>query len=120
MARKRKDINLFEKSREIQKTGRLSDKDYLDMLEENSSAPRKEPESTPESTLAPGAKKEQWVRHTFVITPENLQALRDIVHTIKSTGNYQYSQKQALDEAINLLKAKVEAEMGEIHPAPKS
>ncbi|UZS00125.1 hypothetical protein [Chondrinema litorale] len=122
---KRKDINIFDQSRKVKETKRVSDMDYLDAFEEPPVRKKEEvvepklQESAPEETFESkkkerGKKDKEWVRYTFIIKPENLEELKDIVHTIKSTGDYQYSQKQALDDAIKLLKAQTQKRIGEI------
>ncbi|TPG59476.1 hypothetical protein [Hymenobacter nivis] len=45
------------------------------------------------------------VRQTFVVGRGHLEQLRDYVHARRSQGEYTYSQKQALQEALNLLFA---------------
>lgn len=124
MPRKRGNTNIFKQSKQIQETGRLSDMDYLDNFEQlDEPEPKEEKKEAVESR--PAAKKptkkppkQKWTRTTFIVSPESLEDLKDIVHTVKSTGNYQYSQKQALHEAIKLLKAKVGKEVGKIDKAP--
>ncbi|MEM1137277.1 MAG: hypothetical protein AAGI07_15670 [Bacteroidota bacterium] len=114
---KRKDINIFDKGRKVANSGRVSDMDYLDAFEENlPGRDIKKVESKPDVARSSSnvKKNKEWVRHTFIIKPENLEDLKDIVHTVKSTGEYQYSQKQALDDAIKLLKMKIEKTVGEI------
>jgi hypothetical protein len=45
------------------------------------------------------------VRQTFVLSRHHLERLRDYVHARRSGGDYTYSQKQALQEALDLLFA---------------
>lgn len=45
------------------------------------------------------------VRQTFVVGRHHLERLRDYVHARRSQGEYTYSQKQALQEALDLLFA---------------
>lgn len=45
------------------------------------------------------------VRQTFVVGRGHLEQLRDYVHARRSAGDYTYSQKQALQEALDLLFA---------------
>ena len=45
------------------------------------------------------------VRQTFVLGRGHLEQLRDYVHARRSQGDYTYSQKQALQEALDLLFA---------------
>lgn len=45
------------------------------------------------------------VRQTFVLSRGHLEQLRDFVHARRSQGEYTYSQKQALQDALDLLFA---------------
>lgn len=45
------------------------------------------------------------VRQTFVLSRDHLEQLRDYVHARRVQGDYTYSQKQALQEALDLLFA---------------
>lgn len=45
------------------------------------------------------------VRQTFVLSHAHLERLRDYVHDHRVRGEYLYSQKQALEEALDLLFA---------------
>ena len=45
------------------------------------------------------------VRQTFVLSRGHLEQLRDYVHARRAHGDYTYSQKQALQEALDLLFA---------------
>jgi hypothetical protein len=45
------------------------------------------------------------VRQTFVISRNHLEQLRDLVHARRTAGDYAYSQKQAMQEALDLLFA---------------
>ena len=47
----------------------------------------------------------EGVRQTFVVGRGHLEQLRDYVHARRSEGEYTYSQKQALQEALDLLFA---------------
>jgi hypothetical protein len=47
------------------------------------------------------------MRQTFVVSSIQLEQLRDYVHSRRVQGNYEYSQKQALQEALDLLFASV-------------
>ncbi|TVT36913.1 hypothetical protein FNT36_23880 [Hymenobacter setariae] len=44
-------------------------------------------------------------RQTFVLSRHHLERLRDYVHARRAGGDYTYSQKQALQEALDLLFA---------------
>lgn len=47
----------------------------------------------------------EGVRQTFVLSRGHLEQLRDYVHARRSQGEYTYSQKQALQEGLDLLFA---------------
>ena len=47
----------------------------------------------------------EGVRQTFVLNRGHLEQLRDYVHARRAQGDYTYSQKQALMEALDLLFA---------------
>jgi hypothetical protein len=51
-----------------------------------------------------------YVRHTVMFFPEDLEFLKNIVYAEKRKGNINYSQKEALHEAIELLR-KVNADI---------
>ncbi|RYE90706.1 MAG: hypothetical protein EOO37_02280 [Cytophagaceae bacterium] len=51
--------------------------------------------------------EERDLRQTFVVSSGQLEQLRDYVHARRATGDYEYSQKQALQEALSLLFASV-------------
>ena len=63
------------------------------------------------NTAAPAvempAAEERDVRQTFVVSSTQLEQLRDYVHARRAQGNYEYSQKQALQEALSMLFASV-------------
>ncbi|WP_020531859.1 hypothetical protein [Flexithrix dorotheae] len=122
----RKNFNIFEQSKKIaeQKT-KVSDIDYLDNFEteegkesDNQIVNDSKKEASLKVEKKTKAKKETkkvaWVRQSIIADPDKMQLLKDIVHTVKSTGRYTYSQKEALSEAIELLKKKVERQYGEI------
>ena len=44
-------------------------------------------------------------RQTFVLSRNHLEQLRDYVHARRAGGDYAYSQKQAMQEALDLLFA---------------
>ncbi|GAB3306741.1 hypothetical protein ACFQT0_26405 [Hymenobacter humi] len=58
-------------------------------------------EPGPASPAAPA----DGVRQTFVVSRGHLEQLRDYVHARRTQGEYTYSQKQALQEALDLLFA---------------
>ena len=51
--------------------------------------------------------EERDLRQTFVVSSGQLEQLRDYVHARRAKGDYEYSQKQALQEALSLLFASV-------------
>ncbi|RZK31501.1 MAG: hypothetical protein EOO63_03990 [Hymenobacter sp.] len=51
--------------------------------------------------------EERDMRQTFVVSSGQLEQLRDYVHARRANGDYEYSQKQALQEALSLLFASV-------------
>jgi hypothetical protein len=53
------------------------------------------------------AVEERDLRQTFVVSSTQLEQLRDYVHARRAQGNYEYSQKQALQEALSMLFASV-------------
>jgi hypothetical protein len=55
----------------------------------------------------PLAPEERDLRQTFVVSSLQLEQLRDYVHARRANGDYEYSQKQALQEALSLLFASV-------------
>ncbi len=67
--------------------------------------------SNTSNTLAevvePLVPEERDLRQTFVVSSGQLEQLRDYVHARRAKGDYEYSQKQALQEALSLLFASV-------------
>ena len=61
------------------------------------------PELSPGITSA--AAGPEGVRQTFVLSRGHLEQLRDYVHARRAQGDYIYSQKQALQDALDLLFA---------------
>ena len=61
--------------------------------------------SSPESAATILATTQDSVRQTFVLSREHLEQLRDYVHSRRAQGDYMYSQKQALQQALELLFA---------------
>ncbi|SMC00687.1 hypothetical protein SAMN00120144_3067 [Hymenobacter roseosalivarius DSM 11622] len=65
----------------------------------------------PDSVVSPAAvpaaasAAPDGVRQTFVLSRGHLEQLRDYVHARRVQGEYTYSQKQALQEALDLLFA---------------
>ena len=58
------------------------------------------PEASPGVIATMGS---EGVRQTFVLNRGHLEQLRDYVHNRRAQGDYTYSQKQALQEALDLL-----------------
>lgn len=56
---------------------------------------------------SPPMVEERDLRQTFVVSSAQLEQLRDYVHARRAQGDYEYSQKQALQEALSLLFASV-------------
>ena len=61
--------------------------------------------SAPAAVPAPASAAPDGVRQTFVLSRGHLEQLRDYVHARRVEGDYTYSQKQALQEALELLFA---------------
>jgi hypothetical protein len=57
--------------------------------------------------IGPPTLEERDLRQTFVVSSGQLEQLRDYVHARRANGDYEYSQKQALQEALSLLFASV-------------
>ncbi len=53
----------------------------------------------------PAAESSQGVRQTFVVGAQSLEQLRDFVHARRASGDYWYSQRQAIEEGLALLFA---------------
>lgn len=58
-----------------------------------------------EDSAGTAAALSSGVRQTFVLNRDHLERLRDHVHARRAGGDYTYSQKQALQEALDLLFA---------------
>jgi hypothetical protein len=63
--------------------------------------------NTNTAPVIPVAVEERDLRQTFVVSSAQLEQLRDYVHARRAQGDYEYSQKQALQEALSLLFASV-------------
>jgi len=57
----------------------------------------------PTEAAASEPDEDRDVRQTFVVGSRYLEKLRDHVHARRAGGDYEYSQKQALQEALDLL-----------------
>jgi hypothetical protein len=110
----------------------ISERDFFDLTDEPVAQPADKPEKELENTGNTNNKKkpvntsnskntsntiagaadsvtpeERDLRQTFVVSSGQLEQLRDYVHARRVTGEYEYSQKQALQEALSLLFASV-------------
>jgi hypothetical protein len=107
----------------------ISERDFFDLTDEPVAQPADKPEKELENTGNTNNKKnlvntsntsnintkgagllipeERDLRQTFVVSSGQLEQLRDYVHARRATGDYEYSQKQALQEALSLLFASV-------------
>jgi hypothetical protein len=58
-------------------------------------------------TITPAGKSagNRNVRQTFVLEGDHLERIRDYVHARRSQGDYRYSQKQMIEEALDLFLA---------------
>lgn len=65
----------------------------------------------PSPAAAPDPDEDRDIRQTFVVGSRYLERLRDHVHARRVAGDYEYSQKQALQEALDLL-------FGSVDPVP--
>lgn len=63
--------------------------------------------NTNSNSAGPLGVEERDLRQTFVVSSTQLEQLRDYVHARRAQGDYEYSQKQALQEALSLLFASV-------------
>jgi uncharacterized membrane protein len=74
-----------------------------------SSAHREEATSTPErisdsiADVTGVTEDDIDVRQTFIVGQQYLDRLKDYVHTKRMSGQYEYTQKQALHEALDKL-----------------
>ena len=121
MTRKRRDFNLFNApenmppKKDKSQQPRVSDIEYIEAFDTSASSALAHTQNirtraTPKPVAPPTHKN--YARHTFIIRPEDLIALQKVVHTIKSTGNYTYTQKEALHDAIQLLTKRVIKQYG--------
>jgi len=101
---KRRD-NIFETNEKIEKSGQA---DYLDDVFKGRGEARQERKEEASK------KSKKTIRHTFVIEPEFMDDLRNVIHTIKSEGRYDFAIKDAFAEMMELYKKKVEKDYGKI------
>ncbi|MBS1775005.1 MAG: hypothetical protein JSS64_01850 [Bacteroidetes bacterium] len=85
-----------------------SKKDYLDLLEEGkeSKGGKKSEKATHIEAHSPETVTPEVVRQTFIIGPDYLDKMKDLVYTKRRAGQFEYSQKDALHEALDLLFGK--------------
>ena len=130
MARKKRAFNLFEGIKNTETEKRVSDVGYLEDLEKGGGAEKKPKATAPAAVKTSSGSRakekpasrsrtrtkastvkdrpaKEYVRKTFVVHPDDLKVLQDIVHREKSSGNYMYTMKEALGHAIQLLKKKM-------------
>jgi hypothetical protein len=50
-------------------------------------------------------KEEKVIRQTFMIGDSHLDTLKDLVYTKRKSGEFEYTQKDALHQALDLLFA---------------
>ena len=96
----KKSPGIQNKARNINNTGNTDNSGNIDNTIQTGSAvtvPAVEPVTA--SAASDG------VRQTFVLRRGHLEQLRDYVHARRVRGEYTYSQKQALQEALDLLFA---------------
>ncbi|WP_035564460.1 hypothetical protein [Hymenobacter sp. IS2118] len=84
----------------IGNTGNTSNTDNIGNTTEKT-----KPVSVLAAVPAPASAAPDGVRQTFVLSRGHLEQLRDFVHARRVQGDYSYSQKQALQEALELLFA---------------
>jgi RNA polymerase-interacting CarD/CdnL/TRCF family regulator len=72
-----------------------SDKDFFTQLEENNEDAK--------SDNSRNENRNKYTRQTFIISLDHAEKLRDFVHTKKLREDYNYTQKQALENALELL-----------------
>ena len=100
---------------------RVSEKDIFDFLDEDrkpTAAPLLADDNTsnthntvqsddtaviPVTSVTTVTKEEADVRQTFVLGQRYLDRLKDYVHTRRMQGQYEYTQKQALHDALDKL-----------------
>lgn len=120
----KKKVNLFAKRKEESEKDRLSDKSYLDdfipEVEKKIEEPIKKPAPKLETKVVEevGEKEAEIKRATIVVWEDDLAKFRNIIHTIKLSGDYQHTQKDAFARAIELLEAEVIAAYGPLKQAP--
>lgn len=88
-----------------------SKEDFFDIFQES-----KEGNTKPQTRVEPddqnkekkAKKQEKLTRQTFMISEADLDKLKDFVYTKRIQGVYNYSQKMAIRDALQLLFTSVE------------
>lgn len=116
----KKKLNLFAQHNKKEGEERLSDKSYLDdfIPEVEKPVEKKKTPVKPLKEAEVGEKLGEIKRATIVVWENDLAEFRNIIHTIKRSGEYQYTQKEAFARAIELLKAEVVSQYGSLQKAP--
>lgn len=83
-------------------------KDFMDYIDEEAESGEKKaneegPDHEEGQSLEDDIKED--VRQTFIIGPDYLDKLKDLVYTKRKKGDYDYSQKTCLHEALDMLFA---------------
>jgi hypothetical protein len=77
-------------------------KDFLDLLEDEN--PGKKPTRDDQKVAQPAtAELPETVRQTFIIGTGYLDKMKDLVYTKRRAGEFEYSQKDAIHEALDML-----------------
>ena len=114
----KKKVNLFKQRDTDSKETRLSDKSYLDNFIPEDEQPPKKQENTETVLTKVGEEKPVVKRATFVVYEDDLNLFRDIIHTEKRSGNYEFTQKDSFARAMELLKAEALEKHGRLEKAP--
>jgi hypothetical protein len=87
-----------------------SKKDILDFLNEEPKSTKESVTEVTPSTIEPKPERQlisiapsEDIRQTFVIGTKYLEKLRDFVYTKRKSGDFEYTQKNALHDALDLL-----------------
>jgi len=84
-----------------------SGKDFFELFEDSPQVSEGKAADVERSTIVDET-NEIFTRQTFMISEVQLDKLKDFVHTMKKTKDYNYSQKQAISDALNLLFGSVQ------------
>lgn len=77
-------------------------KDFLDLLEDEN--PGKNTSKDSQRAVQPtAAELPDTVRQTFIIGTGYLDKMKDLVYTKRRAGAFEYSQKDAIHEALDML-----------------